>query len=85
MVPNVKISSVEFVNDYQIDILLTSGHHILYNLGPKLTTARFKKIEGKETFNSGRVVGGNRIVWDFSTELSLDEILWNVCEQKNYE
>lgn len=71
----VKIAEVKFQPDFCVEIDLTNGHRIIYNLQPKLVTARFKGIDDWNCFCEGEIIDGSRIVWNDSMELSLDEIL----------
>lgn len=74
----VRIEAVHFKENYSIDILLNSGHRILYNLEPKLLTARFLALQEVGAFQEGVIVDGNRIRWNVETELTLDEVLMSV-------
>lgn len=77
---DLKISQVEFLDDYRINILLCNGHGIIYDMKPKLKTIRFIDLAQKEIFIRGQVIGQRIIRWNASTEISLGEIL-NQVEQ----
>lgn len=78
MIADIKISNVEFLPDFCVKAVLSNGHVVIYNLQPKLVTARFKGIDEWDRFNKGEVVDGSRIIWEDGIELSVDEILSNV-------
>lgn len=72
---DIRIEAVGFLEGYRLDILLSNGHRIIYNLQPKLVTARFADLNQPELFSKGEVIEGRVICWNANTELSLDEIL----------
>lgn len=72
---DLKITQVEFLDDYKINILLCNGHGIIYDMKPKLKTIRFIDLAQKEIFVRGQVIGQLIIRWNASTEISLGEIL----------
>lgn len=74
----IRMESVEFGDDYRLNILLSNGHGIIYNLKPKLITARFRDICDPEVYKKGRVAKGKIIRWNGNTELTLGEIMLNV-------
>lgn len=78
MVSDVRMTGVKFLEDYRLEVYLTNGHEVIYNLQPKLVTARFKGIDEWERFSRGKIINGSRIVWEDNMELSLDEILTNI-------
>lgn len=71
----IRIEAVRFLEGHQLDILLSNGHRIIYNLQPKLVTARFADLNQPELFSKGEVIEGKVICWNTNTELSLDEII----------
>lgn len=75
---DARMKDVIFQEDFQLDISLDSGHRIIYNLGPKLETARFSELSDWNIFCSGWLVGGKRICWTTGVELTLNEILLNI-------
>lgn len=75
---NLEMSEVRFLEDFKLEVLLTNGDRIIYSLKLKRTTARFKEIEDWDRFCGGKVIDGNRIVWPNETELSIDEILYEL-------
>lgn len=79
---NIKIERVIFLEDYQLDILLSNSHRIIYNLEPKLKTARFSDLSDPEIFSSGDLNDNKVICWNVPAELSLEEILFSVTQTK---
>lgn len=77
---HVQIVKVIFKENFLLNIFLTNGGNIIYDLKPKLVTARFRDIENWEQFCTGKVIEGKIIRWNLTTELSLDEILLNLNE-----
>lgn len=77
---HVQIVKVIFKENFLLNIFLTNGGNIIYDLKPKLVTARFRDIENWEQFRAGKVIEGKIIRWNLTTELSLDEILLNLNE-----
>lgn len=74
----IEILEVKFLANFKVDLYLSNGHRIIYNLEPKLVTARFKDIEQWDSFIQGRIKRGNIIWWNENTELTLGEIMMNV-------
>lgn len=75
---DIKIRDVSFEKDFEIRILLNNGHKIIYNMKPKLETARFLDLKDIDLFKKGTVKKGKSIYWNDSTELTLDEIMMGV-------
>lgn len=71
---DIKIKMVEFQDDFHIYVYLSNGEQIIYDLKPKLKTARFRELSDKAFFKKG-YVESEMIRWDVNTEISLDEIL----------
>lgn len=78
------ISDVRFLEGQQLEISLSNGHKILYDMSKKIETARFMALKQKELFLQGRVIENRLIVWQDEIELSLDEILLNVSNERIY-
>lgn len=76
--PGIRMEEVSFEDGYQLNILLSNGHRIIYNLRPKLCTARFHDISDRRIYEKGKLVNGKVIRWNDNTELSLGEIMINV-------
>lgn len=80
---NLKIKSIQFLDDYQISILLCNGHTIVYDLKPKLNAIRFTDLAKKEVFFNGELINGKMIRWNTSTEISLEEILIQISNKSS--
>lgn len=74
MEPGYKIVHVICGEDYQVELLLESGRRLIYDLKPKLMTARFLELSDIEVFRTGYSPNGRCICWSTGAELSLDEI-----------
>lgn len=74
-IQNLKISKLQFLEDYQITIHLCNGHVFSYNIASKLDTIRFAELKKKELYYNGSIVNGRIIRWSPSIEISLDEII----------
>jgi len=70
-----KMRSVRLTEDYKIAVELENGSSFVYNLGPKLQTARFAALSDKEFFQKGRLVGEDCIKWSDSLMLYAYEML----------
>lgn len=77
-----RILDVQFLDNYIMDIRLSNGHRILFNMKPKLSTARFAHIHSIQHFNEGKVIDGKLVRWNPITELSLNEMLLNLEKEK---
>ena len=77
------IEDIRFRKDYLIEITLSNHHKIIYDIKPKLITARFRDLEDEELFLSGRLFDGNTICWSPGIELSLEEIMINISNRKS--
>lgn len=75
------INKIILEKEYLVEIYLTNGHRIVYDLFPRLNTARFYHMD-EALFKKGQLVNGNMIHWDDSTELSLEEILYDISDLK---
>lgn len=75
---NVEMTKVEFEENYQMHIRLSNGHEILYNLKPRVNTARFRELENEEIYWKGRLEKDGMIRWPGGIELSIDEVLITV-------
>ncbi len=79
-----RIVGVTFLDDYKLDITLSNGHGILYDISPKLKTARFQNLHQVSLFRSGQLSQDGIITWRDGTELSLDEIILELTNQMPY-
>ena len=69
------IRMVQFLDDYRIAVELENGSSFVYNLGPRLETARFAALEDIEFFKSGELVEREYIRWSDSLILYAYEML----------
>lgn len=76
---DTKMIEVAFDREFHINIVLDNGEKIIYNMRPKLITARFQELSDYKVFLEGAIKGGKAIYWSTGAELSLDEILLNIC------
>lgn len=71
-----RINEVIYEEGYKILIILQNDKRITYDIEPKLVTARFKDLENREVFLSGKVTdAGKMIKWNENTEISIEEII----------
>lgn len=70
-----KMCSVEMLEDYRIAVELENGSSFIYDLKPKLQTARFAPFSDMEFFKSGRLVDKDCIRWSDSLMLHTYEML----------
>lgn len=75
MYASLLIEQVDFLDNYSIEIRLSSGHYVSYDMKPKLGTIRFSELRQKRVFQQGRIIEGQFICWDSNIELTLAEIL----------
>lgn len=80
----LRIIEVIFLEDYKMNIALSNGHGILYDISPKLKTARFQTLQPASVFCSGQLSQDSMICWPDGTELSLDEILLELANKIPY-
>lgn len=76
---DTKIREVAFDQEFHIHIVLDNGDSIVYDMQPKLITARFQELSDSHVFLEGSIMGGKIISWSTGVELTLDEILLNIC------
>lgn len=70
-----QIEKVYFLDNFQLDILLSDGTRLIYDMRPKLETARFCDLADKQLFLGGKVINAQQVSWDNGAEIFLDEIL----------
>lgn len=70
-----KMRSVRLTEDYKIAVELDNGSSFVYDLKPKLATARFAPLADPQFFQSGRMVGRDCIQWSDSLMLYTYEML----------
>ena len=68
------ITCVTPYDDHTLLIELSNQHCIIYDLQPRLKTARFAGLKELDRFKSVRVDHGNTLVWDNLCQLTIDEI-----------
>lgn len=78
------VTDIAFLENYIIDISFAGGHRVIYNLEPKLKTARFRDLMENDIFYRGKLVG-NLIRWTGNIEISLEEILIQVGKTPSFE
>lgn len=71
----IKMEKVSFLENFQLEVLLTDGRICSYDLRPKLKTVRFYDLDTWDAFSSGFLKRGLFICWNNGVELSIDEIL----------
>ena len=72
--PMVTITSVTPYDDHTLLIELSNEHSIIYDLQPRLKTARFSSLNNLQKFKSVKVEQGNTLVWNNLCQLTIDEI-----------
>lgn len=77
-ISKIDITSIEFLDEYQINIYLSNGHRIVYNMKPKMNTMRFSEVFALGKFETASIVNGQIIRWAGNIELTLDEIMHQV-------
>lgn len=80
----LRITDVKFHENYKLDISLSNGHGILYDISPKLKTARFQTLQSQSLYRSGQLATDSMICWEDGTELTLDEIVLELTNQIPY-
>jgi len=70
-----KMRSVLLTEDYKIAVELENGSSFVYDLKPKLMTARFAPLADLQFFQSGRLVSEDCIKWSDSLMLYAYEML----------
>ena len=70
-----KILSILLMDDHKIAVELENGSSFVYNLKPKLRTARFAALEDIEFFKTGKLVDNDYIRWSDSLMLYTYEML----------
>lgn len=77
--PGARIKKVSYMENYQLDIMLGNGHRIIYNMEPKLITARFRDLSDRKLFYAGQITDNGKVIrWNENTELSINEIMLHV-------
>lgn len=59
----IAIKNIEIYEDYVIKLNLIDKSVILYDMKPKLSSARFIKLQDKELFLKGKLINNNHIEW----------------------
>ena len=70
------IAEVKFKEDYLMSVLLDDGNEVIYDMKPRLVTARFRDLEDWKIFSGGKIVNANKAVkWNQNTEMTIEEIM----------
>lgn len=72
-----KICSLKFLPPNSLELHLSDGSKWEIDMSSKMKTARFMEIQEWHVFSSGKLLDGERIVWDCGVELTLAEIYQN--------
>lgn len=78
-----KMRSVQLLNNYKIAVELDNGSSFVYNLKPKLQTARFAALVDRDFFQSGQLVNQDCIRWNDSLILYCYEMLDGMKKDKS--
>lgn len=70
-----KMNSVVFLQDFQLEVVMSDGRCYLYDMRPKLKTVRFYDLSDWEVFSKGYIKREQMICWDNGSELFVDEII----------
>lgn len=76
------MKEVSFLEGYRIQIILDGDSEIVLNFSDKLKTARFQHLIMDGRFFKGYLTGQHVIKWDDMTELSMEEILYELHRSK---
>lgn len=80
----LKITAIRFLADYKLDISLSNGHGILYDISPQINTVRFLSLQNNSIYKNGSLLADDVISWPSGTELTLDEIFLELTSQMPY-
>lgn len=80
----LKITGVEFGDNYFLIVSLSNGHKIMFDMKPMVKTARFQALLDEVTFRKGELTEEGYIQWPGHTELSLEEIMLNLSNEINH-
>lgn len=78
------IKDVKFLPNHRLNILLTNGHEIIYDITPKISTARFLSLSKDSVFQKGTLSEDGVIQWGGGIELGLEEILMDISDLMPY-
>ncbi len=70
-----KISSIGFLENYRILVELEHGSSFIYDLKPKLDTARFAVLKDKNLFKRGKLIEKTYIKWNDILMLQNHELI----------
>lgn len=73
-----KIVSIVANDDYTLEIELNNHHKIIYDIKPKLKTARFCGLLDINKFKAVSVENENTLVWDSLCQITINEIISNI-------
>jgi len=80
----MKMERIKFLQNHIIEIELTGGKIILYDVTSKLKTAKFKGLQEEEYFKTGKLINNSFIQWNAITQLYDYEILGKNFIKKNF-
>lgn len=76
-----RIARVNYEEGYRMEVCLQNGHEIIYNMEPKLTTARFGELAEWDVFISGKIADSGKVIrWNDRIEISLEEMMLCVAD-----
>ena len=68
-----KITGLETLEDYRIEVLLDNGSSVTLNLESRMETIRFGMLADQEFFKRA-TTDGSFIRWDNKVEISINEL-----------
>lgn len=80
----LKITEVKFLANYILDISLSNGHSIMYDITPQIHTARFQSLQNHSLYQEGHLSSAGVIYWMCGIELTLEEILMELTNTMPY-
>lgn len=76
-----RISEMKFKKEYLIVIILDNGEEVVYDMRPRLVSARFWELADWRIFSEGRLVNSNKVIrWNDHTEITIEEIMLQTKE-----
>ena len=75
------ITCVTPQDDHTLLIKLSNEHCIIYDMRPRLKTARFMMLNDLDKFRAVRVEHGDTLVWGCLCQLTIDEIIDRIERQ----
>ena len=62
-------------DDHTVTIVLSNHHQIIYDLRPRLQSARFCELSDLTKFRMVRIEHANTLVWNNLCQIAIDEII----------